>query len=132
MEAQRASIEKLLKDHNVKSVLEFGHMPALVGSDVSVTPFESWEGVADKKFDLIFIGLTNYDNALVALHNCRMLGSLVILDGTVSQWANMTDMNDGAVRAWGDTRHDGIVTELLSEDYGVGHGMSVGQYKNII
>lgn len=128
MEAQRASIEKLLRDYNVKSVLEFGHMPALVGPGVSVTTFDTWEGVADKKFDLIFIGLTNYDNALVALNKCRSLGSLVILDGTVTQWANMTDMNDGAVRAWGDIKQDGLVTELLSEDYGMGQGMSLGRY----
>jgi hypothetical protein len=128
MDAQRASIEKLLRDYNVKSVLEFGHMPVLVGPDVSVTPFDTWEGVTGKKFDLIFIGLTNYDNALVALNSCRSLGSLVMLDGTVTQWANMTDMNDGAVRAWGDTKQDGIVTELLSEDYGVGQGMSLGRY----
>jgi len=103
-------------------------MPVLVGPDVSVTPFDTWEGVTGKKFDLIFIGLTNYDNALVALNSCRSLGSLVMLDGTVTQWANMTDMNDGAVRAWGDTKQDGIVTELLSEDYGVGQGMSLGRY----
>jgi len=128
MDAQRASIEKLLRDYNVKTVLEFGHMPVVVGPDVSVTPFDTWDGLADKKFDLIFIGLTNYDNGLTALYGCRSHGSLVILDGTVTQLANMTDMNDGAVRAWGDTKQDGLVTELLSEDYGMGQGMSLGRY----
>jgi hypothetical protein len=128
MDAQRASIEKLLRDYNVKSVLEFGHMPALVGPDVSVTTFDTWEGVAGKKFDLIFIGLTTYNNALGALHGCRPLGSLVIIDGTVTRWANMTDINDGAVRAWGDIKQEGLVTELVSEDYGIGQGMSLGRY----
>jgi len=128
MDAQRASIEKLLKDYIVKSVLVFGHMPAPVGPYVSVTVFDTWEGVAGRKFDLVFIGRSNYDNMCIALVGCKQLAQLVILDGTVSQAANMTDANDGPVRAWGDIKQEGLVTELVSEDYGIGQGMSLGRY----
>ena len=106
-------------------------MPAVVAPDVSVTTFTTWEDMADKKFDFIFIGISTYDNMCIALVGCKQLANedtLIAVDGTVKQMANMTVMNDGPVRAWGDIKQDGIVRELSSEDYNVGQGMSVGRY----
>ena len=104
-----------------------GRLEFIPGNSMDTVPV-----YPDKKFDLIFLdGGHDYNTALQDLHNCRRLAhkdTIVIMDDTVTNISRFQHWNDGPIRAWGDIRQDGHVTELFSEDYDMGRGMSVGKY----
>lgn len=142
-------MERLLGDH-VKTVMQVGvPIPHETFGDRAVTtfswteapsewiggnPLETIQAYPEKKFDFIFINngpVYDYDSSLGLLHICRRLAhkdTIVVMNKVVSNGENFTLLNDGPVRAWGDIREDRLLKQVLSEDYGVGEGISVGQY----
>jgi len=87
----------------------------------------------DVTFDFIFIdGGHDYPVAKADLDNCRLLATkdtLVAIDDTIftrNDWIHF--YNEGPTKAWQEGLKNGLVTQIHSNDYDSGRGMSWGRY----